>query len=572
MATLRPGDRVGLVKPSLDAHTLGIDHVVDVLAEVGLHAVVGDATVGEALSDLRNPANVELLRSWLQRHRITHLGVSSRLDPSQAAELVAHLRYSLQLAGYYGGPASQVRALYFAGLPAACDQVRASFGSEIPTFRGDESMGETLAILGVASELIPASMSCQSQYDDALMTFGEQVVASGAPDRVTPENRSGYPEYGTRKDSLLARLSHARRLGQGPLTRSHYGPFHEDRAQGVDAFVAGVRELARGGYLDILSVGTSQLTQARFGQDWGGAPNGGGVPINSAAEYARVYSAAQPMLVRTYAGTQRIAELAAMHEETLNIAWHALSFWWFSSLDGRGTNPVERNLAEHLQTLDVIAATGKPFEPNIAHHFSFRGADDATGILATVLAVKAARLRGVRHVVLQVMLNTPRHTSGVADLAKARALLHVVRRQVGAGVRVTLQPRAGLDFFSADQERARFQLAAVTALMDDIEPDDSTSPGMVHVVSHTEGSHLAGPADIDAHHAGRVDRPSQSSRRRSGAGHGQGARPARAHRRVGRGRVDAAHSNRARRPRPLLCPRTASRPSSRVSGSAAHLG
>ena len=170
-------------------------------------------------------------------------------------------------------------------------------------------------------------------------------------------------------------------------------------------------------------MGTSQLTQARFGQDWGGAPNGGGVPINSAAEYARVYSAAQPMLVRTYAGTQRIAELAAMHEETLNIAWHALVLV-VQQPRWPGTNPVERNLAEHLQTLDVIAATGKPFEPNIAHHFSFRGADDATGILATVLAVKAARLRGVRHVVLQVMLNTPRHTSGVADLAKARALLH----------------------------------------------------------------------------------------------------------------------------------------------------
>ena len=60
--------------------------------------------------------------------------------------------------------------------------------------------------------------------------------------------------------------------------------------------------------------------------------------------------------------------------------------------------------------------------------------------------------------------------------------------------RVVLQPRAGLDCFSHDTERARAQLAAVTALMDDIDPQDPLSPPVVHVVGYSEGSHLA---DVD---------------------------------------------------------------------------
>jgi len=200
------------------------------------------------------------------------------------------------------------------------------------------------------------------------------------------------------------------------------------------------------------------------------------------------------MLVRTYAGTRRIEQLAHLHERSLDIAWHALSFWWFSRLDGRGPNDVLANLVEHHRVLDVVAATGKPFEPNIPHHFSFRGGDDATYVLSGYLAARSAKRRGVRTLVLQVMLNTPKATLGVQDLAKARALLALVRPLEDANFRVLLQPRAGLDYFSPDLTKARVQLAAVSALMADIEP---TGPDIVHVVSYSEAVHLADPSVID---------------------------------------------------------------------------
>jgi hypothetical protein len=76
-------------------------------------------------------------------------------------------------------------------------------------------------------------------------------------------------------------------------------------------------------------------------------------------------------------------------------------------------------------------------------------------------------------------------------------MLRLTRELADGRFSVILQPRGGLDYFSPDLDKARAQLAAVTALMDDIEPEDPSSPGMIHVVSYSEASHLADPAVID---------------------------------------------------------------------------
>ena len=59
--------------------------------------------------------------------------------------------------------------------------------------------------------------------------------------------------------------------------------------------------------------------------------------------------------------------------------------------------------------------------------------------------------------------------------------------------RVILQTRAGLDYFKPNLEEARCQLAAVTAMMDDIDPDNAYSPEIIHVVSYSEAVQLATP-------------------------------------------------------------------------------
>jgi len=87
------------------------------------------------------------------------------------------------------------------------------------------------------------------------------------------------------------------------------------------------------------------------------------------------------------------------------------------------------------------------------------------------LAAKLAKKMGIRTFVLQNMLNTPRQTWGLQDLAKSRSCwLSLVKSLEDEKFQVLLQPRAGLDYFSPDQDKAKAQLAAVTALMDDIDP------------------------------------------------------------------------------------------------------
>lgn len=307
----------------------------------------------------------------------------------------------------------------------------------------------------------------------------------------------GYYGAGEANDSFMKRLQYCKQKHSLPLIRAHVGPYNSNRIEAIKEFLSWEKELASTKLLDILSIGSSQLTQSKFGENWEGLPNGGGVPVNSEQEYKMIKAAAKPMLVRTYAGTKDIPWMAEMHERCLNISWHALSFWWFCEIDGRGTNTVLENLREHLQTIHFIAQTGKPLEPNVPHHFAFRGADDITYIISGYLAAKTAKLHGIKNLILQNMLNTPKYTIGLQDLAKGRTMLRLVRELEDEHFAVHLQSRAGLDYFAPDLNKAKVQLAAVTALMDDIEPENDNSPEIIHVVSYSEAVRLATPPIIE---------------------------------------------------------------------------
>jgi hypothetical protein len=493
----RDKDIFGLLRPAIDAHTLGLTSVARLLDECGFQTVLADADICEAAGNPAKADAISLLEQWIRRGRITRLGFSYRLDPKEGAEAFGRLVHQLQkrrLLSEDGGP---ITRLYFAGLPQACDEVKREHGGRVVVFYGDETPGETLDKIGIDPSLRPVEMVEEIAYDDFRLSFARNLIRSGKHLAVKPLDRSAYAGYGTASDKVVPRLRHSAENRLPPLMRAHVGPYLPNPVEAVHLFLGWARQLASAGLLDVLSIGTSQLSQSNFGEDWGDKPNGGGVPINSPEEFRAVWQASRPMLVRTYAGTRNIPQLARIYEETINIAWHALSFWWFCQIDGRGPYPVKENLKQHLETLRFIAESGKPFEPNIPHHFAFRGADDITYIVSAVLAARAAKAQGVRHLILQNMLNTPKAAWGVQDLAKSRALLALVRELEDENFQVILQPRAGLDYFSHDMEKAKVQLAAVSALMDDIEPHDTGSPPIIHVVSYSEGSHLADPAVVN---------------------------------------------------------------------------
>jgi hypothetical protein len=493
-----PGDRrFGLLHPALDVHVLGISSIEGILRECGIRVASADREVCEAAAHPDAPESGRILRRWVLGNGIDSIGFSYRLDPDDGLRFFSAFWDFLDAAGLRTASGGPVASVYFAGLPRTCELVHERFPSVDGLFCGDESPAECLDLLAVPRRRFPSALAAGTVYDEARMAFGREIVRSGRYRAVGAVDRSSSPRFGERGDGIAARIAHGTARSLPPLIRAHAGPYLPDRHEAVELFIDWAARLAKGGLLDVLSIGSSQLCQSRFGEDWTGLVDGGGVPLASPEEYGRVWEAARPMLVRTYAGTKDVPALARMYEERIDIAWHALSLWWFCAIDGRGPNSVMQNLLEHEATLSYIASTGKPFEPNVPHHFAFRGADDATFVASGYVAARVAKAAGIRALVLQIMLNTPKSTWGVQDLAKARALLGLVRSLEDGSFKVYLQPRAGLDYFSHDTEKAKAQLAASTALMDDIEPGDDASPQIVHVVSYSEAQGLADPPVIE---------------------------------------------------------------------------
>lgn len=493
--TASKNETFGLVKTLVDAHTLGIHAAAALLRDCGYRVLISPAYVEHAMERIETESAQKVILDWIDQNNIQRVGFSYRLDPDTAVELMGRLVHLLVNKGYYGGASNKVKSIFFAGLTSACEKIDKEYDGWVSTFRGGESAEETLLVMGVPCEDIPRTIKIGCQYDKDLEKFGRSVIRSGDYLYMKAPERNAYPEFGTMKDTLKLRIDNNFKDGFQPVIRAHSGPYSDDMSRFVmlKEFQGWCHELGKAGLLDILSIGSSQLSQSNFGENWEGKPNGGGVPINSELEYMDIWQAARPMLVRTYSGTKNVQKLAEIYERSINISWHALSLWWFNELDGRGPNTLYDNLREHLDTIRWISTTGKPVETNVPHHFAFRGADDITYIVSGFLAAKAAKKYGTRTFILQNMLNTPRSTWGIQDLAKSRTLLKLVKELEDDSFSVILQTRAGLDYFKPNLETAKTQLATVTALMDDIDPKNEMSPEIIHVVSYSEALFLATP-------------------------------------------------------------------------------
>lgn len=492
---LNENEIFGFLKTSVDVHTMGISAITNIMRECGYKALIAPPEVMDAANAPRKVNNISLIVKWIRDNKITCIGFSYRLDPCDGKDFFCTIYRLLKEAGCFKEKGGTIKLVSFAGLPDTCKLVETELGNDILYFYGDESPIESLKKYGVAQHLFPKSYTTVQPYDKSLKDFAEKFIASEKYKLESPQDHFGYPEYGTNKDSFIKRLVYCKQKQSLPIIRLHAGPYSPNRQEAIKEYISWCHELADSKLLDVLSIGSSQLTQSNFGEKWEdlGLPNGGGVPVNSEIEYRMIADAARPMLVRTYSGTKNIPWLATMHERTINISWHALSYWWFCELDGRGKNDLLSNLREHIETIKYAASTNKPVEPNVPHHFAFRGSDDVSYIVSGYLAAKVAKKNGICHLILQNMLNTPKYTWGVEDIAKGRTMLKLVRSLEDESFKVSLQSRAGLDYFAPDIEKAKVQLAAVTALMDDIEPNNPNSPEIIHVVSYSEAVRLATP-------------------------------------------------------------------------------
>ena len=490
------GDVFGFVKTKVDVHTMGVYTMANLLRDCGYKVVIAKDDVSYAIEQLQKVNNYSLFKHWIVSNNINRIGFSYRMDPQDGCDYFMTM-FEMLLADNMlveqGGP---IKGISFAGLPDACKLVEQKTCGQVLVFPGNESPMESLQMYGIPEDLLSKSLTNDNPYDKMRWDFAKALVESEQWKLELPQDHYGYKECGTDNDSYIARLHYAKNRHSLPIIRTHSGPYYENREEALKEYNSWCDELSKSRLLDVLSIGSSQLTQSNFGENWDGKSNGGGVPVNSELEYKVIKEHSKPMLVRTYSGTKNVPELARVHERALNISWHALSFWWFNELDGRGNNSLLDNLKEHFEAVRYIVTTGKPVEPNVPHHFAFRGADDITYIVSGFLAAKAIKKLGASHLILQNMLNTPKHTWGVQDLAKGRAMIKLVRELEDDHFKVSLQTRGGLDYFAPDLDEAKIQLAAVTCMMDDLEPENDNSPEIIHVVNYSEAVRLATPPII----------------------------------------------------------------------------
>jgi len=377
----------------------------------------------------------------IREHQPDLVGVSYRLTPDVARNLIADLKQRVEQAGLAD------RRFAFAGTPPVC-AVADEFDWFERCFTGHEEPEDTWRYL------------------------------------------KGEPAPHEAEDFGATQIARLEKKKPYPLLRHHFGlPSLEDT-------VAGIREIAEARAVDVISIGPDQNAQESFFRPHEMDPTldgAGGVPIRTREDLIRIYEASQTgnfPLLRIYSGTRDLLQWAELATETVHNAWGAIPLCWYNVLDGRSKRTPEESIAENQAAMRWYGERDIPVEVNEAHHWSMRDSHDALAVVMAYLAAYNARAMGVQHYIAQYMFNSPPTTHGNMDLAKMLAKRELIESLHGESFVSMRQVRAGLLHFSPDLRVAKGQLAASTVLALGLRPH------IIHVVGYCEGDHAATADDV----------------------------------------------------------------------------
>ncbi len=301
----------------------------------------------------------------------------------------------------------------------------------------------------------------------------------------------------TWSDDLLERIKQVRARESRPVIRAHIGI----AADSLEPTIKGVEELSDAKCLEIVSLAPDQPSQAflakfvRGEEDPEEHPRGqGGAPIGGKEDLRALKEATKRgnfPLSRIYSGTDELAEVAKIFEETLNMAFPAVPIFYYNQLDGRGPLSIWDGFVEHFNVMKWWASIDKPLEINDPHQWQLRNCTDDLYVADHVLSGVVALKMGIKNYVMQLMFDLPPEIYPLYDLAKMRAAYELIEPLTRHfDYNIIRETRGGLSSFPPNLDRAQGHLGMTTYWQMFMEPD------IVHVVSISEAHHEAKTADI----------------------------------------------------------------------------
>ena len=414
-------------------HVAGVSRFLTIAEQQGHETLfTGPATDIESFVDLIHQYNPDVI------------GVSYRLTPENARLMLEEFWGIIRAAGMAD------RRFVFGGTPPVTAIARELGGFEA-VFDGTEP-------------------------PDALIRYLRGETSQTGPATIPPQN-------------AIARI---RWKAPYPILRHHFGI----PAFSIEPTVEGIAQIAEAGALDVISLGADQDAQEHFFRPDLQDPKSkgaGGVPFRSEEDLLRLREAAQRgnyPLLRSYSGTADLLRYAEMLVRTLDNAWCATSLFFFNAMDGRGPQPLEESIRDHIALMAWHGARDIPVEGNEPYHWGMRDAPDVISVAASYLYAYNAKKAGVRDYITTYMFESPNTLSNRMDLAKALAQIRVAEAFVDADFRIWRQTRTGLLSYPVDVARARAHLAESVYLQMTLHP------AIIHIVGYTEADHAATAAEV----------------------------------------------------------------------------
>ncbi len=414
-------------------HVAGVSRFLTIAEQQGHETLfTGPATDIESFVDLIHQYNPDVI------------GVSYRLTPENARLMLEEFWGIIRAAGMAD------RRFVFGGTPPVTAIARELGGFEA-VFDGTEP-------------------------PDALIRYLRGETSQTGPTTIPPQN-------------AIARI---RWKAPYPILRHHFGI----PAFSIEPTVEGIAQIAEAGALDVISLGADQDAQEHFFRPDLQDPKSkgaGGVPFRSEEDLLRLREAAQRgnyPLLRSYSGTADLLRYAEMLVRTLDNAWCATSLFFFNAMDGRGPQPLEESIRDHIALMAWHGARDIPVEGNEPYHWGMRDAPDVISVAASYLYAYNAKKAGVRDYITTYMFESPNTLSNRMDLAKALAQIRVAEAFVDADFRIWRQTRTGLLSYPVDVARARAHLAESVYLQMTLHP------AIIHIVGYTEADHAATAAEV----------------------------------------------------------------------------